>query len=158
VGKYPFVMDEKRRVSTPAQYRALLEKEPTKSLSMFNGFAPCIWVYPERALDSFQANFDRAEFATDEEAEIFKLHFFSSATTCEPDSQGRIILSDEQIKCAGITRSVLIVGNCERFEIWAPERYEAQMAKIPRSEAAMRDLAKRFLKDPPSRKSSGEVQ
>jgi MraZ protein len=47
-----------------------------------------------------------------------------SATPLTPDKQGRITLTEEQCRLAGISKDVAFVGAGEHAELWAPERLE----------------------------------
>lgn len=47
-----------------------------------------------------------------------KLHFLGSASDVEMDSAGRILISPELRKAAGLTREVMLLGMGSHFEIW----------------------------------------
>ena len=40
------------------------------------------------------------------------------------DKSGRISLSEQMAKAAGIDKEAVLLGLVDRFEIWNPERYE----------------------------------
>jgi MraZ protein len=43
------------------------------------------------------------------------------STPC--DKQGRIVLTEELLRHAGIKNEAVLVGVLNKFEIWSPERY-----------------------------------
>ena len=49
-------------------------------------------------------------------------HFFASAVNCPVDSQGRMVLSDELCRFAGIEKEkeVVLAGSGAKFDIWNP--------------------------------------
>ena len=54
------------------------------------------------------------------------------AVDCELDSQGRILLPAALRAVAGLEKEALVVGVLNRFEVWAPERWEAFVAESER--------------------------
>ena len=50
---------------------------------------------------------------------------FIYASECTPDKQFRFSLTPSQMKYAGITRDVMIVGRAGQAEIWDMEEYNA---------------------------------
>ena len=48
----------------------------------------------------------------------------STAEYCELDKQGRILISAKLRDHAGLNKDVVISGNLDNFEIWAPERWK----------------------------------
>jgi DNA-binding transcriptional regulator/RsmH inhibitor MraZ len=50
-------------------------------------------------------------------------------TKSKLDSQGRILLSENQIKVVGIKKNITLVGNNENIEIWSTEIYREYIEK-----------------------------
>jgi MraZ protein len=50
---------------------------------------------------------------------------FSNTQTCEPDSQGRIMINKKLRDFAGIDKNVTVIGFANHAEIWDREKYEA---------------------------------
>ena len=50
--------------------------------------------------------------------------FFASATVCEVDKQGRILLSAILREFAGIGKEVILAGVVNHIEIWSKERWQ----------------------------------
>jgi MraZ protein len=49
----------------------------------------------------------------------------ASASICNLDRQGRILLSPKLRQYAAIDSEVLMIGMIWKLEVWAPERWEA---------------------------------
>ena len=49
----------------------------------------------------------------------------SRAADCEIDVQGRILLPPALRQAAGLARDAVVVGVLNRFEVWAPEAWDA---------------------------------
>ena len=48
---------------------------------------------------------------------------FASATECEPDKQGRILLPQRLREYAGIDEEATVIGVMTRVEIWSSENW-----------------------------------
>ncbi len=64
------------------------------------------------------------------DARALSRYLFSDATDNELDRQGRISLSPSLLEFAGIEQEVTVVGANNRIEIWNPQRYAEEDAKI----------------------------
>ena len=56
-------------------------------------------------------------------------YLFSKACTVEPDKQGRVSIPQTLRDNTGITDEVVIVGNMDRAEIWAKEKWMNEQSK-----------------------------
>ncbi|HEV3485708.1 MAG TPA: division/cell wall cluster transcriptional repressor MraZ, partial [Vicinamibacterales bacterium] len=54
----------------------------------------------------------------------------ASAHTDVVDAQGRITVPENLREIAGIERDVVVIGSLDHAEIWSPERWEAERAKV----------------------------
>jgi MraZ protein len=59
------------------------------------------------------------------DARTFVRFFYSAATECEIDKQGRINIPATLRKHANLVKSCVIIGVSNRIEIWDEERWEA---------------------------------
>ncbi len=53
----------------------------------------------------------------------FVRFFVSSATQCELDKQGRILVPVTLREFAGLSKDVVLTGNLTRIEIWSKEKW-----------------------------------
>ena len=56
----------------------------------------------------------------------------SHACDCELDSQGRILIPASLRRAAGLETEAVVNGVLERFEIWAPDRWERFLGEAER--------------------------
>lgn len=145
LGKFEHTIDDKNRVSFPARFREELESEELPMLAVFIGDDHSIRIYPKKAAEIYKANFDRKQFEANKRASAFRRLLASTASSVRPDAQGRITLTSEQKKWAGLERDVVIVGNFERIELWDPKRFETQVAAV--QDADINEMANEFFDD-----------
>lgn len=67
---------------------------------------------------------------TVEEHQAFKDFFFASAVICPVDSQGRMVLSEELCKAAGIEKEVVLAGSDNKFDLWSPEAWAQRKQQL----------------------------
>lgn len=120
VGTYRHAVDEKNRVAIPAKWRAA-----TKGASEFFVLPDpknCLVVMPSSAMEKM---LDRAEgISIGEYARRDVLRLIGSRAHGSPcDKQGRISLTDDLKRHAGIDRDAVLIGTIMQFEVWSPERW-----------------------------------
>ena len=113
--------DEKGRLAIPAPYRRELPEGSYISVGMDS----VLTIYPP---DQWQelAQQLQAPFLGPEERALSRT-LYSKAVPCEFDTQGRVSLSQEQRRLAGIEprSTVVVIGNGARVEIWAEARWDS---------------------------------
>jgi MraZ protein len=116
LGEYERTIDEKGRVTIPAKFRS----ELGKGLAIVCGLKGRLLAYP---LSEWDALVRRArQLQSDKAPQLFRL--LASATVCNIDKKGRILLPASFRRYIGIEREVVIVGLHSYFEIWGKERWE----------------------------------
>jgi MraZ protein len=141
VSHYILRLDAKGRVSIPAPFRAVL------SADRFDG------VYCCPALDRPALELGGSELLSEieqliarfppfsEEREQFATALYGTSETLKMDSEGRVVLSDALKDHAGILDAAAFVGLGHKFQIWAPDRFSAQLSEAT---GKMRALRKRL--------------
>jgi len=122
LGRYEYQLDQKGRVSLPAEYRrrtegarlVLLQWEPTH-LTLFPAD---VWDGVRERL--LQLRRDKPELAT------MLRDVTSRATEVEPDRQGRILIPAWLKDRVGLDGAVLLVGAMDRVELWHPDTFRAR--------------------------------
>ncbi len=61
-----------------------------------------------------------------QEVKDFRRFLLSSATECELDKQGRILIPPAHREHAAISKNVMVVGIIEKIEIWDVKTWEAR--------------------------------
>jgi len=122
LGRFEYQLDQKGRVSLPAEYRrkvadarfVLLQWESTH-LTLF---PEDVWAgVRERMLALRRDRRDLTDLLRD---------VTSRATDVEPDKQGRILIPGWLKEKAKLEGSVLLVGAMDRIEIWNPELFRGR--------------------------------
>lgn len=126
-GEYRFKVDAKGRMSLPAKFRKVLSDELVVVRELED---QCIYVFE---VEDYEAWIDRLfeqRFGGFDETsrmhQSLRRQLKGRAMSVEVDASGRIGLPQEAREKAGIDKDVVVLGNTGRFEIWAPDRYEAE--------------------------------
>ncbi len=117
-GRFDHGIDAKGRFTIPSQLR----KELGEVCYVVRGPKEYLNVYSAEGWKRFCARF--ADKTQSEDGDLMRF-LMAQASTCEIDSQGRILLSADLREYAGIGKSITLVGLPDRAEIWASENYHA---------------------------------
>ena len=120
LGEFQHSLDDKGRIIIPSKYR---EEIGENKLVVTQGLDKNLVVYTE---EGFREYAQRWLELTTAKADYRKWRRFvaSTAETVELDKQGRILISANLRKHAGLVKDAVISGNLSNFEIWSPERWE----------------------------------
>lgn len=123
-------VDAKGRVSLPADYRAIVKELSTEIVCYRSLSAPCIEGCLEETLDKL-ANVieDATDFFSETQDNLTNL-IFGDAKRFTFDSTGRIMLSEKLLKHAGITDTAVFIGKGRKFQIWNPQNWAKEEARI----------------------------
>lgn len=112
-------LDDKFRLTLPAQFRAELTEEITVVCELDN----CLAVYPRAVMDKMMEPINQAS-PTIRRVREYQRWMQYRAEDASPDKQGRITLTATQRAWAGLDRDVVVIGAGPRVEIWNPQRWE----------------------------------
>ncbi len=113
MGEYHHNIDDKSRLVLPSKFRSLLGEK----FVVVRGFEKCLYVYSIAEWEKLENKLKTLPF-TKKDARIFTRSFFSGATECEFDTQGRTCLTSPHVSYAGLTKECVIIGANDRIEIW----------------------------------------
>lgn len=123
-------VDSKGRVSLPADYRAIVKELNSEIVCYRSLTAPCIEGCVEDLLEKLAAEIETAtDFFSQTQDDLTNL-IFGDAKRFTFDSTGRIVLTEKLLKHAGITDTAVFVGKGRKFQIWNPENWEKEEARI----------------------------
>ena len=122
MGEYKHNIDTKGRLIMPAKFRDDLGER----FVVTRGLDQCLFVYPETEWHILEEKIKKLPL-TKKDARAFSRFFFSGATECEVDKQGRINLPHTLTEYAGIEKACAVVGVSNRIEIWAEAAWESYM-------------------------------
>jgi len=122
-GEYRHSLDEKGRLTIPAEFRHILEKRNPRRLFITKGLERCLFLFTEQEWRKEEERFRNLSF-TYTEARKFNRLYFSGASELSWDNQGRVLIPAYLKDYAQIQREVAIIGVSNRIEIWARDRWE----------------------------------
>jgi len=120
MGEYLHALDEKGRLTIPAKFREQLGPR----FVLTRGLDRCLFAYPADEWKLLEQRL-KALPLMKADARAFARFFFSGATECEPDRQGRILIPAALCEYAGLKRECAVIGVSNRVEIWSKESWEA---------------------------------
>ena len=127
-GQFRHSIDSKGRPIIPAKFRDALRENYIEKFWVTRGIERCVYVYTPREWNLLMAKFKELSL-TAGKARDFLRGMVSNASEVECDKQGRIMLPQNLLALAGITRDVVVAGMLSRFEIWDEaswKRYEEE--------------------------------
>ena len=124
VGRHKNKVDGKGRVSVPKPFRAAFAGDAfggvyVYPLFKFQALEACGEAFMGRIAESL----DDLPMFSDEQDDLSVV--LENAHALGFDPEGRIALPKELADVAGLKGEALFVGRGERFQIWAPETYDA---------------------------------
>ncbi len=111
-------LDEKGRINFPARYRSRLEEEAKGQLIVtIDTEVRCLLLYPLTAWESIEQKIETLPSFNRQARRIQRL-LIGHATEAELDGQGRILIPQPLREYAELQKSVVLVGQGKKFEIW----------------------------------------
>lgn len=124
MGEYKHNMDKKGRVIIPASFRDDLGEE----FVMTRGLDNCLFVYPKNEWKDLEEKLTSLPI-TKKSSRTFIRFFFSGATKCSFDKQGRISIPKNLREYADLDKETVIIGLANRIELWANEKWDGYLAE-----------------------------
>ena len=137
MGEYQHTIDAKGRLIMPAKFR----EDLGETFVITKGLDGCLFIYPQEEWNVLEEKLRNLPF-TRADARAFSRFFFSGATECELDKQGRILLPNNLRSYANLTKDVLIIGVSSRVEIWSKETWEEYNSQ---TEQSYEELAEKLV-------------
>ena len=131
-------LDGKGRLSVPTRHREALSSVAQGQLTITRHPHGCLMLFPRPAWEQFRERIAQLPPS----GQWWKRIFLGSAMDVQMDGTGRILVSPELRKAAGIQRDTLLLGMGNHFELWDRATYEAQEALA--LQGAMPDVFKDF--------------
>jgi MraZ protein len=121
-GTYRHRIDPKGRLPVPAAFRRALAAAGGEGL-VATVLDQCLAVYPGAEWERLEAQLRQLPAFSRDVKALTRL-LASRAVDCELDVQGRILLPAALRKAAELSGEVVVVGVVDRFELWAPARWD----------------------------------
>jgi MraZ protein len=119
-GRFDHSIDEKGRVSIPAKFREVLERENHDRLYITNfPFAGerCLALYPPSQWDALNEQL-RTKPRFDPAVQSFETFFIGGAHEVPVDRQGRILIPTNLREYAKLDREVTFSARRDHFQLW----------------------------------------
>lgn len=119
IGEYQHSLDNKGRLIVPSKFR----DELGEAFVITKGLDNCLFVYPK---DEWKILEEKLKLLplTRKDARAFVRFFFSGATECDLDKQGRILIPANLREHCKIDKEAVIIGVSNRVEIWSKEEWD----------------------------------
>jgi MraZ protein len=127
-GTFERSMDAKNRVTIPASW---LNGGPDEFHAIPHPSGDFLIVMPPEEFDSVETSIKQSGIPSDMQRKAIR-QFYSQARAVGADSNGRILLPEDQCTALKLDGEVVLVGGRSRFEIWNAKRW----AKVSAEESA----------------------
>ncbi len=118
-------LDTKGRLSVPTRYRDFLGATSAGQLTMTKHPHGCIMVFPRLQWEKFRERIASLPM----QAQWWKRIFLGNAMDVCMDATGRVLVSPELRRAAGISKDTVLLGMGHYFELWDAQTYAAQEAE-----------------------------
>ncbi|OQX53883.1 MAG: cell division/cell wall cluster transcriptional repressor MraZ [Candidatus Omnitrophica bacterium 4484_213] len=133
-GEYKHSLDEKGRLTIPAEFRRLFKKNNISKIFITKGLDKCLFLFIEKEWRRQEEKFKALSF-TKEEARKFNRIYFSGASELSWDNQGRVLIPLYLKDYAQIKKEVVVIGVSNRIELWSKANWKKFYAdSLPRFE------------------------
>jgi MraZ protein len=130
-GRYSHTIDSKGRLSVPSKFREVLADYQEEVLVLTN-FDTCLVGFPQEEWQLLEEKIRvQSMFSTmlRQDMRAFVRYFFSGASECPIDRQGRVLLPPNLREFAGLKKEVVLLGLANRIEIWSKARWDAFLSE-----------------------------
>ncbi len=136
-GRHIHTLDDKGRVSVPAQFRKQLPKE---GLFIGKGMEGSLILYPPEKWEKVRDNLSSLPRNSRRNRDIIR-EFSQFIRPVSIDGQGRITIPSDLLEISGIEHEVVFLGMLDSIEIWAAGRYgERSAEQVSSLEEAIEDI------------------
>jgi MraZ protein len=139
VANFTLRLDSKGRVSIPGPFRSVLTRDGLEGLYCYPALdRPAIDAGGNALMAEIEALIGRyAPFS--DQREQFALALYGTSETLKIDGEGRVVLSENLKRHAGITETVAFVGLGNKFQIWEPGRFKSELAEATQKVRALKE-------------------
>jgi len=129
VANFTLRLDSKGRVSIPGSFRSVLARDGFDGLYCYPAMdRPAIEAGGSLLMAEIEALIKRFASYSDQR-EQFALALYGTSEMLKIDGEGRVVLSKNLKRHAGITETAAFVGLGNKFQIWEPGRFQSELAK-----------------------------
>lgn len=137
MGEFHHNIDQKGRIIVPVKFRDGLGE----SFVLTRGLDQCIFGYPQEEWKALEQKLKNLPL-TKKDARAFTRFFFSGATECEVDKQGRINIAPTLRQYANLEKECVVIGVSNRIELWNKASWEEYFVE---SEESFAEIAEGMI-------------
>ncbi|MDN6730814.1 MAG: division/cell wall cluster transcriptional repressor MraZ [Atopostipes suicloacalis] len=137
LGEYKHSIDTKGRLIIPAKFRESLGE----TFIVTRGLDGCLSGYPLKEWEKLAEKLQKLPMAK-RETRKFTRFFYSAATECKIDKQGRVNLPKNLIEFAELEKTCYLIGVSDRIEIWSKENWDLFAGE---AEGSFEDIAEEMI-------------
>lgn len=126
LGTFDYAMDERGRLPLPPRYRDAFRGGIVISQGLPDR---CLRLYTQEAFEKEAAEYT-SQPAMRRKGRVLRRGLFPHSYEAELDKQNRLLIPAHLREYAGLSGKVLVVGTGDWLEIWAPDAYDAEMARV----------------------------
>ncbi len=119
-------LDVKGRIAIPAKYRGELTSKCAGHLIVTADPSKCLLVYPQPAWEPIEEKLNGLSSFNQKTRSLQRL-LIGNACDVEMDGAGRILVPPPLRQFAGLSKSVVLVGQGEKFELWEEGKWNSQI-------------------------------
>ncbi|MFA6416012.1 MAG: division/cell wall cluster transcriptional repressor MraZ [Candidatus Paceibacterota bacterium] len=125
IGEYRHNLDDKKRVSVPANFR----KELGKKVVVSRGFDKCLFIHPIKEWQRFTEELEKMSVGRIDSRDLNRF-VFAGAVETEIDGMGRVLIPDFLKGFAELKSKVVVIGVSRRLEIWDETKWDDNTRRI----------------------------
>jgi len=127
-GVNPLQLDSKGRLAIPTRYRDALTRQCGGQMVMTVDRDHCLLLYPLPDWEEIERKLVKLPSFNKQARRLQRL-LMGHATECELDGAGRILVPPPLREFAGLRKSVVLIGQGNKFELWSDESWNARRAE-----------------------------
>ncbi len=142
-GASAITLDSKNRITIPTRYREELFADcQGQMVCTVDIQHPCLLLYPLPEWEEIELKLCNLSSMNSQER-LLQQVLLGNASDCEIDKSGRLLINGPLRQHAGLEKSLMLVGQLRKFEIWSESAWQNQMqqgiAKIQSGEIELTD-------------------
>lgn len=127
-GANPLSLDVKGRLSIPTRHRGvLLSESEGKVICTLDLHQPCLLLYPLIEWEEVEHKLSQLSSMNPHERRVQRV-LLGNAHEMEMDKSGRILIPGQLREQVALDKSIVLVGQLNKFEIWSEAKWQEQMA------------------------------
>jgi MraZ protein len=133
-GHYEYTLDAKNRLTIPAKFRAAL----SDGVVLAKSLEACVEIWTPEGWERFSERAMGSRDPFNPAARRLGRYFHAGSYDAQLDAAGRIMLPPPLIEHANLRKELVVIGNGESIEVWAPEDWRLYMENVDIQDEAAR--------------------